>query len=50
MGFVSFSYGALVYAFFLATFCYAIAFVGNLALRTSPSPDSQEAIRSLKPL
>ena len=30
MGLVSFSYGALVYAFFLATFCYAIAFVANL--------------------
>lgn len=30
MGFASFLYGALVYVFFLATFCYAIAFVGGL--------------------
>ncbi len=30
MGTISFLYGAAVYAFFLATFCYTIAFVGNL--------------------
>jgi protein-S-isoprenylcysteine O-methyltransferase Ste14 len=30
MGIASFLYGLGVYAFFFATFCYAIAFVGNL--------------------
>jgi protein-S-isoprenylcysteine O-methyltransferase Ste14 len=30
MGIASFLYGLVVYALFLATFCYAIAFVGNL--------------------
>ena len=30
MGFLSMAYGLLVYVFFLATFLYAIAFVGNL--------------------
>ena len=30
MGITSFLYGTAVYAFFLATFCYAIAFVANL--------------------
>ena len=30
MGFLSILYGVAVYVFFLATFIYAIAFVGNL--------------------
>ena len=48
MGLVSFSYGALVYAFFLATFCYAIAFVGGLwvpkTIESGAAPGLAEAL------
>src|SRR5688572_33419807 len=48
MGFASFLYGTLVYAFFLATFCYAIAFIGNLwvpkTIDSGATPGVAEAI------
>lgn len=48
MGTISFLYGAAVYAFFLATFCYAIAFVGNLwvpkTIDSGAAPGIAEAI------
>ena len=48
MGITSFLYGTLVYAFFLATFCYAIAFIGNLwvpkTIDSGAAPGVAEAI------
>src|SRR5688572_16418225 len=48
MGTISFLYGTAVYAFFLATFCYAIAFVANLwvpkTIDSGAAPGIVEAI------